>query len=336
MPNSIRKHYLCLALLLLTARTAGAAIGPGRNVVSLIDKADLVVMGTVSYVSETGRTMIDTPTNLGRVSARVMSGSMQVDRTLKGPEVTTVEFQFHLIEQLISYRGVEPSTYRIVFFKRHGDHYEFVSPYDPSIVAAPLDQVRRGSALDMVIDALAGVLRSPDTADRKRQAIFALRDINTTAVVPALMIGFTDTNESVRLTAAAGLLAAGNVSALPTAEEAFLRPDLSRSAEVLNLRAAIANGVKDPAAVPALVRLLSGGDTEMRRATTSALGHTKSPTAIAALGRALYDVDFDVRLNAARGLAGITQQAEWSPSPYGFRANEEPYLAHWKDWVARR
>ena len=74
----------------------------------------------------------------------------------------------------------------------------------------------------------------------------------------------------------------------------------------------------------------------MRRAATSALGHTKSSAAIAALGRALYDVDFDVRLNAARGLAGITQEAEWSPSPYAFRASEEPYLTHWKDWVGRR
>src|SRR5258706_8867159 len=153
------------------------------------------------------------------------------------------------------------------------------------------------SALDRVASAVAAVLCSPEMSqDRRREAIFVLSDTGGPVAVSALRAGLQDGDQSLRLSAAAALLLLGDVSALPAAEKALLHPNPSLSPEILlNLRGGISIGLKDKAAVPGLARLLNAGDTETRRAAVEALRNTNSPSAIAALSKALKDADTDVR-----------------------------------------
>jgi hypothetical protein len=107
-------------LIVLTATVDAAMPVPTRDVEALVNQADLVVMGTVSDVSEIKRTVADTPACLGRVTARLMAGRVQLDETLKGPPVTTLQFQFYLPDQPIGYEGIAPATYRVIFFLNPG------------------------------------------------------------------------------------------------------------------------------------------------------------------------------------------------------------------------
>jgi HEAT repeat protein len=151
-----------------------------------------------------------------------------------------------------------------------------------------------------------------------------------------LRTALSDSDETVQLNAAAGLLAIGDLSALPMAEAALLRPDLSSTPEVQSLQAGIRHGVKDVMAIPTLARLLARGDVETRRSLSSALRNTRSAAALTPLGQALEDADFDVRVNAARALAEFAHQPQRRLSDDGFRADEEGQIRYWKEWLAQR
>lgn len=157
------------------------------------------------------------------------------------------------------------------------------------------------------------------------------------ASISGLRTALRETDRTIQLNAAAALLAADDVSALPIAEAALLQPEPGLRADLLlNLRGGISRGLTAEAAIPALARLLGARDPETRRTATSALGHTKSSAALIPLGRALDDADFDVRLNAVRALAEVTDQQESIVSSDRFRSDEARYVKYWKDWLARR
>jgi HEAT repeat protein len=100
-----------------------------------------------------------------------------------------------------------------------------------------------------------------------------------------------------------------------------------------NLYYAIAEGLKDPDAVPELKQLLGSNDAEIRRAAASALRKTHSSEAIRPLISALDDPDFDVRFYSVVGLAETTGHLDWQPNIDDFRADEGKYLNHWKEWA---
>jgi HEAT repeat protein len=95
-------------------------------------------------------------------------------------------------------------------------------------------------------------------------------------------------------------------------------------------------GIKDPAAIPALARMLMVNDSEIRQGTVEALRNTDSEAALMPLSQALYDSNIWVRWNAVMGLAAITHQKEWYPCWDQFKDNEQFYLDHWKVWTAQK
>jgi hypothetical protein len=317
--------------LILIASVVSSAPVPVLNVADLVEKSDVVAMGRVTFVVDAGPVTVDMPT--GRIQARTMAGEMLIDQILKGPPgLDVVRFQFSLPEIAMGFRGVTPGGYRILFLKSRGDHYEFVSPYHPSIVAISGARVKAERPVDRVVEAVAEVLRSRDAfAAQKREAIDVLRGMKSTVAISGLRSALQEGDRITQLNAAAALLASDDVSALPVAEAALLRPEPGLPPEILlNLRGGISRGLKAEAAVPALARLLGASDPETRRAAATALGHTKSSSALRPLARALDDAEFEVRLNAVRGLAEISGQTEWLPSGDAFRADEERYVRYWK------
>jgi len=113
----------------------------------------------------------------------------------------------------------------------------------------------------------------------------------------------------------------------------FLQP-VTREKPLLRVEAAF--GVRAPAAIPELARLVVGGDVETRRAASEALAEIQDSAAVAPLIAALDDADREVRYHAVVGMAKVTGQAEWGPSPPGFMADEGKYIQHWKAWSKKR
>lgn len=336
MNASLFKRWPYLWFITIASVGSGAPM-PLLNVSDLVAKSDVVAVGTVTFVADAGPASLEAPN--GTIPARLMAGEMVIDQILKGPiELVSVRFQFKLPDVAMGYRGVAPRGYRILFLKRQGDHYEFASPYYPSVVAVSGARVKAEQPVDRVVEVVAAVLRSRATStEQKREAITVLRGVNSPISISGLKSALQESDRGIQLNAAAALLASGDVSALPIAEAALLRPEPGLPPEILlNLRGGISRGLRAEAAVPALARLLRANDSETRRAAASALGHTKSSSAVGPLARALEDADFEVRLYAVQGLAEVTGQKELTPSWDAFRSDEDRYVKHWKEWVARQ
>jgi HEAT repeat protein len=123
---------------------------------------------------------------------------------------------------------------------------------------------------------------------------------------------FGNATAGVKLTAAAALLAHGDISVLSIAEGTLMEPQATIDGEVRqNLLSAIYEGVNNKKAIPILTRLLDSSDVQVRRVAAMALRNTKSEEAIDDLTLALSDNDFEVRYYGVIGLAEITGQNDW-------------------------
>ena len=336
MNTSISGRWL-LALFVLIATVGYAAPVPVLDIAKLVERADIVVMGRIVHVADAGPAYIDMAN--GQVQARSMLGEVLVDHIFKGaPAERSLRFQFAQPDVPMGYRGVASGAYRVLFLTGSDTPYRFASPYHPSVIAAPDATVSADQTVDQVFEAVGWVLRARGSSTMdKREAISALWGVKSASARGALQFALSERDPTLQLNAAAALLAANDVSALPMATEALLQARQSLPPEVLpNLRAAISRGLTAEAAIPALARLLQANDPGTRRAAALALGRTNSEAAMAHLGRALEDPDFEVRLAAARGLAEVTGQREHIMSADAFRADEQRFVTYWKHWMARR
>jgi hypothetical protein len=300
----------------------------------LVARADLVVVGTVTQLNDSGRSFIDL--NGVRIEARQMDGTILVDRVVKGLLDTRVlRLKFIEPQTFVGYRSVGLASYRLIVLRRDGDRYTFASPYYPSFPAVPGIVRGQTSPLDDVVATIAAVIGSPGaTRDQKREAIWALSDIRRPSRTLALRSALDDQDPTIRYAAMAGLIAGNDLTTLPAVELALSGSGPGLPSEALhNFRVAIGSGVVDEAAVPALGRLLRSSDVETRRAAARGLGNIKAEAAIKALAPALDDQDFEVRLQAVRSLASITNQDSWMTSDEGFRADEARFMKFWKAHV---
>src|SRR5438128_8536773 len=106
---------------------------------------------------------------------------------LKGPSESLLKVRFFLPEAPVGYQSIRPLSYRLFFLKNSGKYYEFVSPYCPSIVAAPGIRAQGNSVLDRVVGQVAGVLQSPRSPiEQKREAVYVLSRTESPAATIAL------------------------------------------------------------------------------------------------------------------------------------------------------
>jgi hypothetical protein len=328
---------LLVVALALVAGTATAVPVPTLDLRSLVESSDLVVVGTINSVVEREQTTV--VIGAGQMHGRIMTGLISDGQALKGSaESSTLEIQFVLPDDYIGYRSISEGTKQLFFLKKKAGQFEPTNPYYPTLVAVSGPSQRGDSAFEAVVRRIAAVLQSPsETAERKEQAVVALWGVQSENAAAGLRFALRDQAQNVKLFAAAALLRVNDLSALPVAEAA-----LSATGEALptnaaqNLQAGIAEGLTAEGAIPALNRLCEAPDASTRRAAVSALRRTKSPLAIAALGKALQDRDEDVRFLAVVGLADVTGDASHRPNRQSFRANETQYVTFWKDWVGHR
>jgi hypothetical protein len=309
---------------------------PALNVDELIARADLIAIGTVQTISEQGRTVVDTAG--ASIPATEFVAEVLVDHTLKGQFLPLIRVQFVVLDRPVGYERVAASQYRILFLKGHGESYQFVSPYYPSLAAVPMSSVQGNTAAEKVADALGAVARSPNVAsNERRNALGELNTIKSAATVTLLRQLLGERDDAVRLTAASYLLTANDVAGLEMVERALLESTAGLPDEiVLTLRYGLSHGLTTEAAIPSLSRILASPDPATRRAATEALRHVGSPATGRALARALNDSDFDVRYYAVVALSEITGEKAWRPSPEEFRMAEARYLEYWRRRAAGR
>jgi HEAT repeat protein len=223
------------------------------------------------------------------------------------------------------------------FLKQVDDHFEFVSSYFPALVAVRTSQPVGSTDLEKVADSLGAVLRISSDKNAQRQAISALGTIRNATATLALRSALGKSEDVVRLSAAAALLSLNDAAGLAIAEQYLEQLPAGAPEDIVhNLRYGIASGLRDPAAIPSLSRLMRSTVVENRRAAVAALANTGSPTALASLARALEDSDVDVQYLAVRGLAEITGQSDRSTTKDVFSKQRGQYLGYWIDWARAR
>lgn len=334
----LRARVLGAFLLLHSAAATGI---PALDIGQLISNADLIVVGTVHTTGQIGNTSIDLSGQ--QIPAMLMAGEILPETVLKGEvKSNVVPFRFVAPQNSaggVGYADIENNSYRIVFLRRVEGGYGFANPYYPSLPATPKAAASGSTPFDMVISILASAIQSPQvqTSD-KVNLLLNLQKFDTPSLHEALLKSLESTDTTLQLSVAAALLQRNDVAAMAIAEQALLHPPADIPAYILqNLSSAIAKGLRDPHAVPALDQMLSHApDVETRRSAAFALRNTGSRTAIDPLVRALGDSDQEVRYYAVIGLAEITGQSEWRPLLQGYQLQEQHYLSHWQEWAADR
>jgi HEAT repeat protein len=231
------------------------------------------------------------------------------------------------------------------FFRGPAEALTFVSPYYPSILAAREGCARRGAALERVVAEINCILKSPVTTRRDLvTAIEYFRTVPAANAIPALKAAAPDLRSPVNVLAASILLQHNDLSMLSLVETSLqesskLLVQSEGSSWEFVLSSALIH-IKDPAAIPAMSRLLSSADEQTRRDAAGALRNIGTEAVIAPLSQALYDEDWEVRWIAVMGIAGVAGPDEddesWYPSHPEFKNNEQRYLDHWRKWVKKK
>ncbi len=332
---SFRRHpkrVFCLGAVVLGLMTilfCGALLAQPFSLTSLIQKSDVIVVGAVRTVHQTGTTEVRVGAE--RLSATNFQAEVQVDRILKGacPEsLAIVRFLIPKSAGFVGYTGVGAPSYRTLFLRKVENYFVFADPAFPSLPGVShVGLPAFSDVISGVINELSQVLASQKTTEMdKLEAIFGVQSVpapDATKVLRAQLDG----SPAVRAAAIAALIERNDLSALVAAQELLMNPPPQTPNYLLNnIASAIARGIRDEGAIPVLNTLLRSRDIATRRAASDALRKTGSTRALSALAKALNDSDSEVRYYAVIGLAEITNQPEWRPLMDDFKAHENKFL----------
>lgn len=332
----MRAHLASLLLVLLVpfVMDAHSAPVPALNVEDLLTEADLVATVIINSVEQRGGSSVSSLEP--RLSEPSITAVAIVGQVLKGT-ISSPTLEIHLVpaDGSMSYGRIHTGD-QIVFLKKSADGYYPVSPYYPSLATVSGARANGREPSERLSNVLReGLGQNVDTQIRLA-TIRALSTIAHPAAIEALNFVLSDSDEEVRLAAAAALLSMGQITALTVAEAVLLGQGSTSAspAAVHNLRVAIAEGVRDEAAVPALQRLMVSRDASTRLAATKSMARMKQHAAIGPLLNALDDSDFNVRLYAIHGLASISGKTDLLPSADAFRSDEVRFITPLRAWAA--
>jgi len=332
---------LLLIIVFLGARRGWSYLAPSMDVSALIRDSNVIVVGEVTDVWEDGQENYQFK-GISE-SGRLMRGRLRIQRLLKGDAVGELSFAF-LRSNLgdSGLVGVDKGEFGMFFLRDSDDGLIFTSHFYPKIIAGQEECVTAGRPIDRVAGELACVIQSPtSTVCERLTSLQALGTVLAPSATEVLQQAARELPSPLNLLAAIDLVQRNDISALPLVEEgARISPTLKVSDKGNTIfeyhwgRAL--EGIKDPAAIPALARLLTVDDSEIRQGVVVGLRNTGSDAAIEPLSQALYDSNIWVRWGAVMGMAAITHQKEWYPFWDEFKDNEQLYLDYWKAWAIQR
>jgi hypothetical protein len=337
--RSYKKLLIFAALVLLHCPMPVAAIPvPALNLFQLTAKSDVIVVAQVIGVREEGQTTMQAHGQ--SFSARQMLATLRISRIVKGqPRTETVSFKFLRPEAGLGYAGIGETQFGMFFLRETAQSgYEIMNPYYPFIVASSDAPVLEGRTFERVVAEVTQVLGSVKTSpDDIMSAISVLEQVKTPFVSKALKDAAQRLHGPLSLHAISVLLRRNETSVLDLAERALLSPPQNTEVRLRRMLAyAIRDGVTDPDAIPALIRLLRAEEVETRRSAAAALRHVGTEDVIEPLALGLQDADHEVRYQAVLGLAAVTGQSDWAPSVDLFAKDEQRFVMYWRDWLKVR
>ena len=336
MSRTVTVLAAACATLLLTLR-AGAIPLPALNLSELTRSSDLIAVGVVTSIVEGGPSTFDF--RGGTVAARRMTATLRLRRVLKGHlNVSQIAFTFYVPQEFLAFRDISTGQFGM-FFLREKPHEQLTvaDPYYPFLAAARKAPTFQGNALDRVISEIVQILASTGATEAEQtEAVGALDTIRNRASTAGLRLAASSSYITVRLLAISRLLLRNDVSELQTAENILVSPPPNVEPYLLKELSYGLQGLKDPAAVPVLLRLLTKGVPLSRAQAALSLGEIGDSVAVGPLLKALDDDDRMVRYHAVLALGKITQQWEWAPSISLFESAEDRFVTHWKEWGRTR
>ena len=325
--------FLLSLLTLMEPSVAGATLVPNLDLESLCDRADLIVVGLAADVRRQSETTIGGQAQ--GMEGPSMTAELDVERVLKGKFADSkLSFKFTLPAAPAG--AIVRGQFGIFFFREAKTGIEILDRYHPYVVAAPGAPITVGTYLDQVTAEIAYAATSEVVPPQgRRDAIEALRTLPSPAATSALRTAALAGDAGTRMSALAALLARGDIKYLDQAVSALLSAEQGANEFLVwRLSSSLEFGVRDPKAIPALVRLLRSRYAPARRAAAAALRNTHDGAAIKPLTQALNDNDSEVQYQAVIGLAEITgAPSEWSPATATFDKDPKKYLDHWREWA---
>jgi hypothetical protein len=327
------------AITFLGARRGWPYLAPS-DVPALTRDAHLIVVGEVDEVQED--TQEERQMDGISRSGRLTRAHLRILRVLKGDAAGEVSFTFFRPNDGESgVTGAVKGEFGLFFFRNSDDGLVFASKYYPEIIAGREECVTVGEPIDRVVGELACVIQSPSSAVFDGiSALGSLATVPAPSATEVLQRAARELPSPLNLLAAIDLAGRGDISALALVEEgARTSPILTISDKGNTMTyhwGRALSGIKDPAAIPALARMLTVEDSEIRQGAVEGLRNTGTEEAIGPLSQALYDPNVWARWEAVMAMAAITHQKEWYPYWDQFKDNEQLYLDYWKAWAIQR
>jgi hypothetical protein len=330
---------------------AKAGPGPINSTRSLVGPADLIIAGKVERVQQTGAGTI--ALNAVEYTRLDFQAEITVDETIKGkpaPRRFTFSYSTPAMDTVenVAEGGLVPNTYRVVFLKKTTTGYAFVSPYFPSLPAAPKScgpdwQIELGEdAYHKVLQRVLSLLCTTSSPEEKRVALWTLNWDEDSSAAPflkaALNLPQTKSDPILKTSLLSDLLKWEDLSVLPLAEdELFLPSHQTEGYLKSNLLLAISS--LDPQiSVPLLSRALKLAESDARIGAARFLEYTESETALDSLLSVLDDTDRDVQFAVMQSLGNLTGQHCWRPTT-GTTESDPHWMAciqHWREFGAKR
>lgn len=326
----------CLALAVVVLSSTVTVPVPVVQLSDLVDRADVIVVGTVIGVNVDGAMTFKINDNAITGERRV--ASVSVDEVLKGnQQLSLMNIVYGVPDEPIGFRMPRVGTQQLFFLKRVGNTFEFASPYYPDLPAVSGDPTTESDPADKVIQVLGRVIRSDSvSALEKAEVMEMIRGNRSAAAIATLNTMLASRDRELSLKAAATLVSAHDYRGLALIESIIIGSRIGVSDETYADVLDAIRTVSDVSALPLLERAIAGGDADVREAAVRALRNIGSPQAIDALIRRLDDDEQRVRYHAVIGLAESTGKSEWGPSFDAFLADEQRYIRAWKDWARTR
>lgn len=337
------------AILFLGTTFVYANLVPGLSTKGLVDSAELIIVGKVERVQQTGTGEITF--NGVNYTRQDYVADVSVDETIKGEPVSptfTLTFSAPSADRWgnVAQGGLEPSTYRVIFLNKGSSGYRFVSPYYPSLPASPKpcgpnwEVVLGEDAYHKVLQRTLQLLCSDSTSEEKQSALFVLNWTEDSSAASflkaALNLPSVKSDPTLRIWIFSDLLHWRDLTVLPLAErDLFDQSVKSPLYPKSNLVLAISS-LEPQISVPLLARVLKSPEPEERVAAARFLQYTNSQTALDILLSALDDADREVRFAAMQSLGNLTNQHQWRPTTTDTDSHWNACIEHWHEFREQR
>jgi hypothetical protein len=342
----VKPVNLILATFLLGSSSVSTAdVVPTLSTKSLVDRADLIVVGKIERVQENGTGNI---TFSGvNYASQDYAADISVDETVKGdpvPRRFVFTFSVPSADEWgnVARGSLLPSTYRVIFLNKTAAGYRFTSPYSPSIPASPKPcgpdwQVQLGEdAYHKVLQRLLNLLCTDSSSESKQSALFVLNWNEDSSAAPflkaALNLTGVRSNPILRMSIVSDLLHWKDSSVLALAEadlfdQSVQSPFFPKSNLVLAM-----SSLDPQISIPMLARVLKLPQPEERVAAARFLEYTNSQAALDVLLFALDDPDRQVQFAVMQSLGNLTNQHQWRPNSIDSDSLWEAYIKHWREF----